>query len=115
MLAACLPALLPPLTTAEALELAGVASLAGQPVVPRTWRRPPLRSPHHVASVRSIVGGGVPIRPGEISLAHGGVLFPDELPAFDRQVLEALREPLETGPIMLARAGQQATLPARRR
>lgn len=113
MLAACLAALLPPLTTAEALELARVTSLAGQPLVPRCWRRRPFRSPHHTASVRSIVGGGVPIRPGEISLAHGGVLFLDELPEFDRGVLEALREPLETGCIMLARGAQLVALPAR--
>ncbi len=113
MLAACLPALLPPLTTAEALELARVTSLAGQPIVPQCWRRRPFRNPHHTASVRSIVGGGVPIRPGEISLAHGGVLFLDELPEFDREVLEALREPLETGRILLARAAQLAALPAR--
>jgi magnesium chelatase family protein len=112
-LAACLPALLPPLTTVEALELARVTSLAGQPIVPRCWRRRPFRSPHHTASVRSIVGGGVPIRPGEISLAHGGVLFLDELPEFDRAVLEALREPLETGYIMLARGAQLVALPAR--
>jgi magnesium chelatase family protein len=113
LLAACLPALLPPLTSGEALELARVASLAGQPIDPRCWRRRPFRSPHHSASVRAIVGGGVPIRPGEISLAHGGVLFLDELPEFDRQVLEALREPLETGHVVLARGAQLLRLPAR--
>jgi magnesium chelatase family protein len=113
LLAASLPALLPPLTRTEALELARVTSLAGQLLDARRWRRRPFRSPHHTASVRSMVGGGVPIRPGEISLAHGGVLFLDELPEFSRDVLEALREPLETGHITLSRAAQLATLPAR--
>jgi len=106
MLAARLPALLPPMSHAEALEVAGIASISGGPLDAGCWTRRPFRSPHHTASAHAIVGGGALVRPGEISLAHHGVLFLDELPEFDRRVLESLREPLETGSITIARAGQ---------
>jgi magnesium chelatase family protein len=112
MLAARLPALLPPLTQAEALEVAGIASVAGWQREAGCWHRRPFRAPHHTASAQAIVGGGPLVRPGEISLAHHGVLFLDELPEFDRRVLESLREPLETGVITIARARARLTLPA---
>jgi magnesium chelatase family protein len=112
MLAARLPALLPPLTQAEALEVAGIASVAGWQREAGCWQRRPFRAPHHTASAHAIVGGGPQVRPGEISLAHHGVLFLDELPEFDRRVLESLREPLETGVITIARARARLTLPA---
>jgi magnesium chelatase family protein len=112
MLAARLPALLPPLTQAEALEVAGIASVAGWQREAGCWHRRPFRAPHHTASAHAIVGGGPLIRPGEISLAHQGVLFLDELPEFDRRVLESLREPLETGVITIVRARARLTLPA---
>jgi magnesium chelatase family protein len=112
MLAARLPGLLPPLSQAEALEVAGIASVAGLPLDAGCWTRRPFRAPHHTASAHAIVGGGPRIQPGEISLAHQGVLFLDELPEFDRRVLESLREPLETGCITIARAGARLTLPA---
>jgi magnesium chelatase family protein len=112
MLAARLPELLPPLSASEALEVAGIASLSGQRLDARSWTRPPFRAPHHTASAHAIVGGGPLIRPGEISLAHRGVLFLDELPEFDRRVLESLREPLESGAITIARAGARLELPA---
>ncbi|HEX4023998.1 MAG TPA: YifB family Mg chelatase-like AAA ATPase [Steroidobacteraceae bacterium] len=113
MLAARLPGLLPPLSRAEALELAGVVALSGARLDPQRWRTRPFRSPHHTASAHAVVGGGPGVRPGEISLAHHGVLFLDELPEFDRRVLEALREPLESGTITIARAARSLTLPAR--
>jgi len=113
MLAARLPSLLPPLSRAEALEVAGIAALSGERLDPRRWRARPFRCPHHTASAHAIVGGGPGVRPGEISLAHQGVLFLDELPEFDRRVLEALREPLESGTITIARAARCLTLPAR--
>jgi magnesium chelatase family protein len=112
MLAARLPALLPPLSRLEALEVAGIASVCGLQLDPGRWMRRPFRAPHHTASAHAIVGGGPRILPGEISLAHQGVLFLDELPEFDRRVLESLREPLETGAITVARAGSRQTLPA---
>jgi magnesium chelatase family protein len=112
MLAARLPALLPPLTEAEALEVAGIASISPHGFDPASWGRRPFRSPHHAASANAIVGGGSQLRAGEISLAHRGVLFMDELPEFDRRVLEALREPLESGAITLARAAGRLELPA---
>ena len=112
MLAARLPALLPPLTQAEALEVAGIASVAGWQRDAGCWHRRPFRAPHHTASAHAIVGGGSQVAPGEISLAHQGVLFLDELPEFDRRVLESLREPLESGLITIARAGARLTLPA---
>jgi magnesium chelatase family protein len=120
MLAARLPGLLPPLADAEALEVAALASLSGGEssradanAVVRTWGRRPFRAPHHTASAIALVGGGGVPRPGEISLAHRGVLFLDELPEFDRKVLEVLREPLETGQVSISRAARQASFPAR--
>ena len=111
MLATRLPGLLPPMTEAAALESAAVLSLAGQ-FRPEGFKRHPYRSPHHTASSAALVGGGSMPRPGEISLAHQGVLFLDELPEFDRRVLEALREPMESGRIHISRAARQADFPA---
>ena len=113
MLAARLPGLLPPLGEAEALETAAVVSLAEGAIDARRFRERPFRAPHHTASGVALVGGGGVPRPGEISLAHHGVLFLDELPEFDRRVLEALREPLETGRILVSRAARRAEFPAR--
>jgi len=112
MLAARLPGLLPPMSEAEALESAAVQSLAGG-FAPERWRQRPFRSPHHTTSGVALVGGGNLPRPGEVSLAHHGVLFLDELPEFDRRVLEVLREPLESGSITISRAAHQADFPAR--
>lgn len=114
MLASRLPGILPPLSEDEALEAAAVRSVVGcvQPDRGR-WRERPFRAPHHTASGPALVGGGSHPRPGEISLAHHGVLFLDELPEFDRRVLEVLREPLETGRIHISRAARQAEFPAR--
>jgi magnesium chelatase family protein len=111
MLASRLPGLLPPMTQEAALESAAVLSLAGK-FSPGDFGRHPYRSPHHTASSAALVGGGSVPRPGEISLAHQGVLFLDELPEFDRRVLEALREPLESGRIHISRAARQAEFPA---
>ncbi len=113
MLARRLPGLLPGMSKEEALATAAVCSIAGQPVQADHWYRRPFRAPHHTASAAALVGGGPGLRPGEISRAHNGVLFLDELPQFNRNVLEVLREPLETGAIALARAGIQAEYPAR--
>jgi magnesium chelatase family protein len=112
MLAHRFAGLLPPMSVAEALESAAVASLAG-PFALSQWAVRPTCSPHHSASAVALVGGGSPPRPGEISLAHHGVLFLDELPEFPRAALEALREPLETGRIVIARAARRAEFPAR--
>ena len=112
MLAQRFAGLLPPMTQDEALESAAVLSLAGE-FRPSRWRQRPLRAPHHSASSVALVGGGSPPRPGEISLAHHGVLFLDELPEFPRAALEALREPLESGRIVISRAARQAEFPAR--
>jgi len=112
MLAQRLPGLLPPMTETEALESAAVHSLAGSFALER-WGERPFHAPHHSASAPALVGGGNVPRPGEISLAHHGVLFLDELPEFERRVLEALREPLETGHIRIARAARRAEFPAR--
>ena len=112
LLAQCLPTIQTPLTPEEALETAALAGLAG-PFEPADWGRRPFRAPHHGASAAAIVGGGANPRPGEASLAHHGVLFLDELPEFGRAVLEALREPLETGRIAIARAARQVEFPAR--
>lgn len=112
MLAERLAGLLPPMTTDEALQSAAVASLAGRFELAH-WGRRPTCSPHHSASAVALVGGGSPPRPGEISLAQHGVLFLDELPEFPRAALEALREPLETGRITIARAARRAEFPAR--
>jgi magnesium chelatase family protein len=130
MLAQRLPALLPPLSPEEALEVAAIAAVAqgaadacdassvssADRIAPsQNWSvamRRPFRAPHHTASAHAIVGGGVLVRPGEVSLAHHGVLFLDELPEFDRRVLEALREPLESGRVSVVRANQRADYPA---
>ncbi len=113
LLAAALPGLLPPLEPREALEVSMIASVAGALDGGRLLRRRPFRAPHHSASVPSLVGGGLRARPGEVSLAHLGVLFLDELPEFARGVLDALRQPLETGEITVARANAHVTYPAR--
>ena len=113
MLAARLPGLLPDLTAAEALEVSMVHSVAGLLSGGRLIRRPPYREPHHSASQPALTGGGHRARPGEISLAHRGVLFLDELPEFPRQTIEALRQPLETGRTTVARASAHVTYPAR--
>jgi magnesium chelatase family protein len=112
MLASRFPALLPPLNDEEALESAAVQSLAGSFSAER-WKQRPFRCPHHTTSGVALVGGGNVPRPGEVSLAHNGVLFLDELPEFDRRVLEVLREPLESGHITVSRAAHQADFPAR--
>jgi magnesium chelatase family protein len=112
MLAQRLPGLLPPLTEAEALDCAAIASVSTAGFNMGGFGRRPFRSPHHTASAVSLVGGGSHARPGEISLAHHGVLFLDELPEFDRQVLEALREPLEAGVVRVSRAAAHADYPA---
>jgi magnesium chelatase family protein len=111
-LAQRLSALLPPLSEAQALEVAAVASVSAAGFDPRTFGIRPFRAPHHTASAASIIGGGSRARPGEISLAHHGVLFLDELPEFERRLLEALREPLETGEVAISRAAQQTQYPA---
>ena len=111
LLAQRLPGLLPPPTRGEALAAAAVASLRDA-VDPARWMRRPFRTPHHSVSVAGLIGGGQPPRPGEISLAHEGVLFLDELPEFRRAALEALREPLETGQVTVARGAQSETFPA---
>jgi len=113
MLASRLPGLLPELGEQEALESAAVRSVAGLAFNIAEWRQPPFRSPHHSASPAALVGGGTIPAPGEVSLSHHGILFLDELPEFDRRVLEALREPLENGHITISRAGRQAEFPAR--
>ncbi|MGZ8217389.1 YifB family Mg chelatase-like AAA ATPase [Methylomagnum sp.] len=113
MLASRLPGIMPPLSDDEALESAAIASVSEVPFDPRHWRRPPFRSPHHTASAPALVGGGGNPKPGEVSLATNGVLFLDELPEFDRKVLEVLREPLETGSITISRAARQVDFPAR--
>ncbi len=113
MLAQRLPGLLPELDEDEAIESAAIRSLSLHGFRLEGWRRRPFRAPHHTASAVALVGGGGRPRPGEISLAHNGVLFLDELPEFDRTVLEVLREPLESGHIVLSRAARQAEYPAR--
>ncbi len=113
MLASRLPGILPPMSEEECLESAAVRSLASQGFDPADWGRRPFRAPHHSASHVALAGGGGRPRPGEISLAHAGVLFLDELPEFSRQSLEILREPLETGTITISRAAAQVEYPAR--
>ena len=113
MLASRLPGILPALGEEEALEAAAIASISDGGLDPETWRQRPFRAPHHTASGVALVGGGSHPRPGEASLAHCGVLFLDELPEFDRRVLEVLREPLESGRIVVSRAARRAEFPAR--
>ncbi len=113
MLASRLPGILPPLEEGEALELAAVRSVAGHDNDVAAWKVRAFRHPHHTASAVALVGGGSIPRPGEISLAHHGILFLDELPEFDRHVLEVLREPLESGRISISRAARQVEFPAR--
>lgn len=112
MLARRLAGILPTMTDAEALETAAIDSVLGMPVAMHGWRQRPFRSPHHTASASALVGGGPGPRPGEISRAHNGVLFLDELPEFNRRALEVLREPLEMGRICISRAAGQAEYPA---
>jgi magnesium chelatase family protein len=113
LMAACLPGILPDLSPAEALEVSMVASVAGELTGGRLARVRPYRAPHHSASMAALVGGGHKVRPGEVSLAHLGVLFLDELPEFQRAVLDSLRQPLETGTIAVARANAHVTFPAK--
>ncbi len=113
MLAERLPGILPPLIESEALESCAVRSVAGMPVDLTRWRERPFRAPHHTTSAVALVGGGSQPQPGEISLAHHGVLFLDELPEYSRHVLEVLREPLESGEIVISRAMRKARFPAR--
>ncbi len=113
MLAHRLPGLRPPLTESEAMETAAIASVSHGGFSMQRWRQRPLRAPHHTASAVALVGGGAGPSPGEISLAHNGVLFLDEIAEFSRTVLDVLREPLETGRIQVSRAARQAEFPAR--
>jgi magnesium chelatase family protein len=113
LMAACLPGILPDLTPAEALEVSMVASVAGTLPGGRLVRQRPFRSPHHSASMAALTGGGLRARPGEVSLAHLGVLFLDELAEFQRTVLDSLRQPVETGTVSVARANAHVTFPAR--
>ena len=112
MLAARLPGLLPPMTDDEALASAALLSASAAGFSPQQWRRRPFRAPHHSSSAAALIGGRNPPQPGEITLAHLGVLFLDELPEFDRHVLETLREPLEAGTITISRAAWQTDFPA---
>jgi magnesium chelatase family protein len=112
MLAQRLPGLLPPLGKDEALQSAAVYSILARPRALNDWHQPPFRQPHHTSSAIALVGGGSVPKPGEISLAHQGVLFLDELPQYERKVLDVLREPLENGFVHIARAGHQAQFPA---
>ena len=113
LMASCLPGILPPLDAAEALEVSMVQSVAGTMNGGRLTRARPFRSPHHSASMAALTGGGLRVKPGEVSLAHLGVLFLDELPEFQRAVLDSLRQPLETGNVSVARANAHVTFPAR--
>ncbi|MED5526173.1 YifB family Mg chelatase-like AAA ATPase [Gallaecimonas pentaromativorans] len=113
MLARRLPGILPPLGEDCAQQSAAIYSLAGKPRDTGSWRQPPWRTPHHTASAVALVGGGSMPRPGEISLAHNGVLFLDEIAEYDRKVLDCLREPMETGEVSISRAAHQARFPAR--
>jgi magnesium chelatase family protein len=113
MLAQRLPGLLPPMSDDEALESAAVQSLSSDGFRSERWRMRPFRAPHHSATAAALAGGGSQPRPGEIALAHRGVLFLDELPEFGRHALETLREPLESGRVSISRAARQAQWPAR--
>ena len=113
LMASCLPGILPPLDAAEALEVSMVQSVAGTLANGRLTRTRPFRSPHHSASMAALTGGGLKVKPGEVRMAHLGVLFLDELPEFQRAVLDSLRQPLETGNVSVARANAHVTFPAR--
>jgi len=113
MLAARLPGILPPLSAAEALETSMIHSLAGLLDEGGISRARPFREPHHTASMAAIIGGGRNAKPGEVSLAHNGVLFMDEFPEFPRNVLETLRQPIETGEVMISRANAHVKYPCR--
>ena len=113
MLASRLPSILPPLTPRELLEVSMITSIGGELSGGKLTDRRPFRAPHHSASMAALVGGGLRVRPGEVSLAHHGVLFLDELPEFQPQVLDSLRQPLESGEAVIARANQRVTYPAR--
>src|SRR6187401_617123 len=113
MLAARLASILPPLSPKELLEVSMIASVAGLIADGALTNRRPFRAPHHSASMPALVGGGLRARPGEVSLAHHGVLFLDEMPEFSPQALDALRQPLETGEVAIARANHRITYPAR--
>lgn len=113
LMASCLPGILPPLDATEALEVSMVQSVAGTLTGGRLTRTRPFRSPHHSASMAALTGGGLKVKPGEVSLAHLGVLFLDELPEFQRAVLDSLRQPLEAGVVSVARANAHVTFPAR--
>jgi magnesium chelatase family protein len=113
LLASCLPGILPDLSPAEALEVSMVASVAGTLENGRIMRARPFRAPHHSASMAAMTGGGLRVKPGEVSMAHLGVLFLDELPEFQRAVLDSLRQPLEAGEVSVARANAHVTYPAR--
>ena len=113
MLAARLPSILPPLSPAELLEVSMIASIAGEIAEGALTNRRPFRSPHHSASMAALVGGGLKVKPGEVSLAHNGVLFLDEFPEFQAQVLDSLRQPLETGSVAIARANHHVSFPSR--
>ncbi|ESP95358.1 YifB family Mg chelatase-like AAA ATPase [Pseudoalteromonas luteoviolacea] len=113
MLAQRMPTIMPPMQLKQALETAAVYSLIGKEIDPHKWRQRPFRSPHHTCSAVALVGGSSTPRPGEISLAHNGILFLDELPEYERKVLDSLREPMETGMVNISRAAQQVDFPAR--
>ncbi|MDG1994884.1 MAG: ATP-binding protein [Emcibacteraceae bacterium] len=113
MLAARLPGVLPPMSPEEVLESSMIDSVAGNLTDHKISRARPYRNPHHSASMAALTGGGIKARPGEVSLAHHGVLFLDELPEFNRQALDSLRQPLETGEVVVARANKHVTYPAR--
>lgn len=112
LLSQCLPSISPDLAKEQALETAAVQSICGNKINIATWKQPPFRTPHHSASSIALVGGSSPPKPGEISRAHNGILFLDELPEFNRNALEALREPMESGEIHISRAKFQANFPA---
>lgn len=113
MLASRILSILPQMTETEALESATIYSICGKKLNLNNWLKRPFRAPHHTASSIALVGGGTPPKPGEISLAHYGILFLDELPEFNRQVLEVLREPLESGEVVISRASYQSQFPAK--
>ncbi|MEN1961198.1 YifB family Mg chelatase-like AAA ATPase [Luteimonas sp. MJ246] len=113
LLASRLPGILPEASEAEALETAAIASVSGRGIDPARWLQRPFRAPHHTASAVALAGGGSEPRPGEISLAHNGILFLDELPEWSRHVLEVLRQPLESGTVTVSRAARQNEFPAR--